>query len=420
MKRTRREFLKSGLATFTVGFFAPALLAELAHAQGTPDRNLVVVYLDGGVDGLSMLVPYKDPFYFSRRPTLSLSEASVLPIGSDTAGTPLGLHPRLMGLRSIFEQGKLAILQRVGYPNSSRSHFAGTDIWSTADPNATTRFGWLGRYLDTLPAPLDPLAAWNTTRALPRTLLAPLYQTPSIPNLAAYSFQTAGRNQEAALERAYAERISSHVPVNRPHVAFVQKTMSEALATVDRVQTVGTYRPAVTYPDTGFGKALEMVAGAIVKNIGTKVFFVRTGGFDTHSQQQTRQGHFFNLMAMVDDGLTAFYHDLAKQGKLNDTLLLEFSEFGRRIDENASAGTDHGAASNLLLLGGTVRGGLYGTAPSLNPLPDNPTLESNGRDVRHEIDFRSVYAAVADQWLQTDSVALLGGNFRNPKLTFLG
>jgi uncharacterized protein (DUF1501 family) len=146
---------------------------------------------------------------------------------------------------------------------------------------------------------------------------------------------------------------------------------------------------------------------------------VVTGGFDTHAMQQTREGNFFNLIANLDDGIKAFYQDLGNQGKLNDTLILEFSEFGRRIDENASEGTDHGAGSNLLVIGGSVRGGLYGTAPDLNPVPDNPTLESNGRDVHFETDFRSVYAAVADQWLKTDSTALLGGDFRNPKLTFL-
>jgi uncharacterized protein (DUF1501 family) len=222
------------------------------------------------------------------------------------------------------------------------------------------------------------------------------------------------------LERTFAQAISSHRPVDRPHVAFVQKTMSEALGTVDRVQAVGSYRPAVTYPESGFGRALQMVAGAIVKNVGTKIFFVRTGGFDTHAQQQTREGNFFNLMATVDDGLAALYQDLSKQGRLNDTLILEFSEFGRRIDENVSAGTDHGAGSTMLVIGGTVRGGIYGTAPDLNPAPDNPTLESNGRDVRFQTDFRAVYATIAEQWLKTDSVPLLGGSFRDPKLSFLG
>jgi uncharacterized protein (DUF1501 family) len=419
MKVTRREFVKGGLATFTFGFVAPALLTEMAHAQGALDRNLVVVYLDGGIDGLSVVIPYKDPFYYSRRPTLSIPEASVLPIGADAAGTPLGLHPRLTGLKDLYTRGKLAIVQRAGYPNASRSHFTGTDIWSTADPGGDIRFGWLGRYLDSL-GRLDPLYAWNTTRTLPRTLLAPIYQTPSIPSLPAYNYTPAVRGADGALERSFAQRICSHVPVNRPHVAFVQKTMAEALGTVDRVQTVGSYAPSVTYPNTPFGNALRMVAGAMAKNVGTKLFFVRTGGFDTHAQQQTREGNFFDLVAIVDDGLKAFYQDLTNQGLINNTLILQFSEFGRRINENASQGTDHGAGNNMLLLGGTVRGGLYGTAANLNPSPDNPTLESNGGDIRHETDFRAVYAAVADQWLKADSTTLLGANYRNPKQTFLG
>jgi uncharacterized protein (DUF1501 family) len=420
MKITRREFVKGGLTTFTVGFFAPALLTEMAHAQSALDRNLVVVYLQGGIDGLSVVIPYKDPFYFSRRPTLSLPAEQVLQIGTDASGKPLGIHPRLTGLKSIFDAGKLAIIQRAGYPNSSRSHFSGTDIWSTATPDNSTRFGWLGRYLDSLPGPIDPLTAWNTTQTLPRTLVAPIYQAPSIPSLAAYNFIPTSKGNEGTLERKFAQQISSHVPVDRPHVAFVQKTMAEALDTVDRVQKVATYKPSVTYPNTGFGKALEMVAGSMMKNVGTKIFFVVTGGFDTHAQQQTRDGNFFKLIANLDDGIKAFYQDLANQGKLNDTLILEFSEFGRRINENASAGTDHGAGSNMLAIGGSVRGGLFGTAPDLNPVPDNPTLESSGADVHFETDFRSVYAAVADQWLKTDSATLLGGDWRNPKLTFLG
>jgi len=420
MQVSRRNFMKGGMATFTVSFLAPALMQKMAHAQaGGIDRNLVVIYLDGGADGLSMVIPYTDPYYTLRRPTLSIPAAEVLQIGTDASGKPLGLHPRLVGLRGIYEGGNLAILQRVGYPNSTRSHFHGLDVWSTADLEGDARFGWLGRYLDSL-GPLDPLYAVNTAGTLPRTLLAPIYQPPSIPNVSAYSFRSANGGSEGALERTFAEAIGSHLPVERPHLAFAQRCMADALATVDRVQTVGTYTASVPYPDTGFGRALQMVAGSIVKNVGTKLFFVRTGGFDTHAQQQTRQGNFFNLMANLDDGITTFYQDLTNQGKIGETLIMEFSEFGRRVNENASGGTDHGAASNVLVLGGTVSGGLFGTAPDLTPAPDNPTLESRGNDVRFETDFRAVYAAVAEQWLGADATALLGGSYRDPRLTFLG
>jgi uncharacterized protein (DUF1501 family) len=159
----------------------------------------------------------------------------------------------------------------------------------------------------------------------------------------------------------------------------------------------------------------------MVRGIGTKIFYVTTGGFDNHSGQNVNaaNGTYFTLMATLNDGLFAFYSDLANQGLLDDTLVLSFSEFGRRITENSSNGTDHGAASAMIAMGGGVKGGLYGTAPSLNPAPGNPTLENGGADVTFQTDFRSVYAQVIDQWLGGDSRSVLGGNFRAPALTFV-
>src|SRR5262245_22830930 len=153
---TRREFIREGVAAFTISFAAPAFLVDIARAQGAVSRNLVVIYLSGGNDALNPLVPYTDPFYYSRRPAIAVPAAQVLQIGTDSSGKALGLHPRLTGLQTIFNQGTLAIIQRAGYPNSSRSHFQGTDIWGTADPNNSAAIGWLGRYLDTLPSPIDP------------------------------------------------------------------------------------------------------------------------------------------------------------------------------------------------------------------------------------------------------------------------
>jgi uncharacterized protein (DUF1501 family) len=419
MKFTRREFVKGGVTAFTLSFVAPALLTEMANAQSATNRTLVVLDLDGGIDGLSVVVPYKDQYYYSRRPTISLPATDVLQIGTDAASRALGLHPRLKGLKGLFDKGKMAVVQRVGYENSSRSHFLGFDIWSTADPGNTTTFGWLGRYLDSLGPPSDPLYAWNTTSSTPRMLLSGNYQVPAIPSVASYTFRTNNGGTEGALEKATALKIASHVPVNRPHVALVQKSMTDALDTVDRVQSVGPYTPSLTYPNNGFGNALKMIAGAILKNVGTKIFFIRTGGFDTHASQQTRQGNFFNLMATLDDGLAAFYQDLANQGAAESTMIVTVSEFSRRVTENASGGTDHGAGNNVLVIGGSVKGGLYGTAPDLNPYTGNPTLESSGGDVHYETDFRSIYAAVTDNWLRGDSVGVLAGDFKNPKLDFV-
>jgi uncharacterized protein (DUF1501 family) len=417
----RRAFLKDGVAAFTISFAAPAFLSDLARAQGAASRNLVVLDLTGGNDGLSMLVPYTDSAYYSRRPTLGIPAGSVLQVGSDSSGKALGLHPKLTGLKDIFNQGRLALIQRVGYENSSRSHFFGADIWSTANPSNSAGNGWVGRYLATLPPPLDPLVAWNTTGDTPHALLSSAVPVASIPSVSGYAFNSPNSGSDAALERAAATSIASHVPVDKPHVAFVSTSVQAAMATLDRVAAVGSYKPTVAYPTNGFGQALQAIAGAMAKGTGTKVFWVQTGGFDTHASQDTNTdtGAYVKLMVTLNDGLTAFYNDLKNQGLLNQSLLLSFSEFGRRISENGSRGTDHGSASVMMAMGGSVHGGLFGTAPSLAADPQNPTLENNTQDVKFENDFRSVYARVIDNWLGGDSVAVLGGNFRNSGLDFV-
>ncbi|HWW82780.1 MAG TPA: DUF1501 domain-containing protein [Vicinamibacterales bacterium] len=422
MKVTRRQFVKGGVAAFTVTFAAPEFLSDLARAQGAHTRNLVVLYLGGGNDALSMLVPYNDPFYYSRRPTLSVPAARVIQIGTDSSRVALGLHPRLTGLKQIFDDGRLAFVQRTGYPNQSRSHFLGTDIWSTANPNNSQDLGWVGKYLDSLPLPVDPLVGWNTTSSLPHVLEGRT-PVPAIASAGGYAFASpnAALPTEAAAERSAIQRVVSHVPVNQPQLAFVYGSTQAALATLDRVFTVAQYAAASTYPNTGFGQALKAVAGAMARGIGTKIFYVTTGGFDTHSAQgvNATNGGYYNLMATLNDGLLAFYNDLKSQGLLNDTLVVSFSEFARRITENASQGTDHGAASVMLAMGGRVNGGLYGTAPNLNMDPKNPTLENSAGDVTFETDFRSVYAQVIDNWLGSSSAAILGGDFRKAGLTFI-
>jgi uncharacterized protein (DUF1501 family) len=413
MSFSRRQFVKGGVTAFTFGFAAPQMLADIAFAQSISNRNLVVVYLSGGNDSLSTVIPYRDPFYSSRRPTLAIPAANVLQIGTDASGIELGLHPRLTGLRAIFDAGRLAIVQRTGYANQSRSHFTGFDIWGTATTNNTSGTGWLGRYLDTVPAPVDPLVAWNTVRETPRPLMARTVGVPAITNPATYAFSSPNSGAEAGYERSAQTRISSHIPVDRPHLAFVNSTTQAALGTLDRVATVAQYRPAITYPNNGFGQALTAVAGAMNRQLGTKVFWVQTGGYDTHASQGTNAGAYVNLMATLGDGLKAFYDDLSAQGMLGNTVILVYTEFGRRISENGSQGTDHGAGGNMMLLGGTVRGGIYGTAPNLNTDPANPTLENNAGDVRFETDFRSVYAKILDSWLGSNSVAVLGADYRS-------
>jgi len=411
MSVSRRDFIRGGVAAFTVSFAAPSFLTEVARAQGARSRSLVVLYLGGGNDALSTLVPYQDQFYYQRRPVIAVPAGQVLQIGTDMGGRALGLHPRLTGLRDIFNDGRLAIVQRAGYQNSSRSHFQGTDIWGTADPGSPSVMGWLGKFLETVPS--DALSGWSATREVPRALRSRTISVPAIPNARTYAFNSPNSATEAVHERAAATRIASHVPVNRPQLSFVNTAAIGALETLDRVASVSTYTGTVAYPNNGLALALRTVAGSIVRGIGTRVYWVQTGGFDTHATQGAGgTGAYGNLMGSFGGSVLAFYNDLRNQGLLGDTMLLQFSEFGRRISENGSAGTDHGAAGVMMAMGGAVRGGIYGTAASLDPNPGNPTLENNGGDVRFETDFRSVYAQVLDNWLGANSTSILGGDFR--------
>ena len=422
MKVTRREFVRGGVTAFTVSFAAPAFLSELARAQGASRRNLVVLYLNGGNDALSTLIPYTDGFYYSRRPTQAIPAGNVIQIGTDGAGNQLGLHPRLTGLKQIWDQGDLAIIQRTGYQNSSRSHFQGTDIWSTANPQNYTGTGWLGRYLDTLPSPVDPLAGWATTREVPRMLMGNKVSVPAIQSPSGYAFQSPNgtSGSEPGYSRAAMSSLATHLPPDKPQLSFVNGTMQAALNTLDKVGTVAGYKPTVQYGGDGLSQALSAVAGAIYNQLGTKVFWVTTGGYDTHANQNANSANagYSNLMGVLNNGVTTFYNDLRNQGLLQDTMIVQFSEFGRRISENGSTGTDHGAGGLMMAIGGAVHGQqLYGTAARLQP--GHPTLENNSADVRFETDFRSVYARILDNWLGVDSVPILSGNFRNPALTFI-
>jgi uncharacterized protein (DUF1501 family) len=410
MDLSRRLFIRNGVATVTLGLAAPDFLTAIAEAQGIGSRRLVVVYLGGGNDALNTLIPYQDAAYYSRRPSIAIPAGQVVQVGTDTAGRALGLHPRLSALRNVFNEGRLALVQRTGYPNSSRSHFEATDIFGTANPQASTGSGWLGRYLDTLPRPVDALAAWNTTGETPRALLSGTTGVPAIANASSYTYASPNRGSAALEERAAALAMAINPAPDRPHLALVNGTNRGAIETLDRVAMATQYAPTNAYPNSGLGLALRTVAGAIANRVGSKVYWVQTGGYDTHAQQGAATGSYGDLMGTLGDGLAAFYTDLRNQGLVNDTTVIVFSEFGRRISENGSGGTDHGAAGLMMVLGGMVRGGLHGTAASL--APGSPTLENSSGDVRYETDFRSVYARVLDQWLGVNSVPILNGDFR--------
>ena len=410
MRISRRLFILDGVATVTLGLSAPAFLSAIAQAQVLTSRRLVVVYLGGGNDALNTLIPYQDSSYYSRRPTIGIPAGQVLQVGTDAAGRALGLHPRLGGLQNIFNEGRLALVQRTGYQNSSRSHFEATDIFGTANPASSAGSGWLGRYLDTLPRPVDALAAWNTTSDTPRALVSGRVGVPAISNASTYRFASPNSGRAATDERAAATAMAGNPSPGRPHLAFVNSTSRSAIETIDRAAAALSYTPTVAYPNNGFGLALRTVAGAIVNGIGSRVYWVQTGGYDTHAEQGAAGGGYGNLMGTLGDGLAAFHNDIRNRGLGNDTTVIVFSEFGRRISENGSGGTDHGAAGLMMVLGGSVRGGLHGTSAVLSP--GHPTLENSSGDVRFETDFRSVYARLLDNWLGVDSVPILNGDFK--------
>jgi uncharacterized protein (DUF1501 family) len=399
MKVTRRAFVKGGLAAFTVTYAAPEFLCEVARAQGARTRNLVILYLSGGNDSLSMLVPFNDPFYGSRRQGIAVS--NVLPVGSDASRVALGLHPRLTGLSADLQSGAARAGSAHGIPQPEPIALSRHRHLVDADPGNPAGFGWLGRYLDSLPSPVDALVGWNTTRDLPRVLQADHVPVPAIPNAAGYTFASPNSNSvaEATAERNAATRIASHVPVNQPELAFVYGSTQagagddRSRASVGALHHAGPVPEYVARPGDEGGRRRD---GAWHRH---ESVLRDDAGFDTHAQQGVNAGSYLTLMATLNDAITAFYTDVQNQGLLDDTLVLSFSEFGRRIESTAAPAPTTAPRSVMFALGGRVNGGLYGTAPNLQPGTTNPTLENNSADVRFETDFRSVYARVVDSWL---------------------
>ena len=387
MKFTRRQFVKGGVSAFTVGFAAPQFLTDLALRAGGADAQS-----RRAVSRAAATTRSARSFRIATRRTTAdgrrwrFPPAASLQIGTDSSGIELGLHPRLTGLKTIFDQGRLAIIQRTGYQNSSRSHFQGFDIWGTANPDNSQGTGWLGRYLDTLPSPIDPLVGWNTTRETPRPLMARTVGVPAITNPATYSFASPNSGTEAALERDCGDE-DLVAPPGRSAAPGVRQFDGASRARHARPgrEGRGLCADGDLSRTTASRQALRAVAGAMNKQIGTKVFWVQTGGFDTHSGQGANAGAYVNLMATVNDSVLAFYQDLSNQGLLELDAVIVFSEFGRRITENGSAGTDHGAAGIMMALGGTVRGGIYGTARRPAPGPGQP----NAREQRRRREVRN-------------------------------
>jgi uncharacterized protein (DUF1501 family) len=375
-----------------------AAAADVLPALGTsvdPGNVLVIVQMGGGNDGLNTVVPYSDDAYHRARPVIGIPPASVLKL-SDR----IGLHPSLAGLNELYREGRVAVVQGVGYPNPNRSHFEATQIWETAAPERPSSTGWLGRYLDlqypagTKPASMFEAVALGDT--LPTALVAHHVDVAAIGTVNSYAFNTVKDVKQGAGVLYDGAR-----PGQSPYLALIADTARQAYHGGDVLRgKLAGYTSAVTYPTDPFSTQLKLAAQLIGSNAGTRIVFVSIGSFDTHANQRAQQDR---LLKYLGDGLHAFYTDLAAHGLDRKVLTLTFSEFGRRVTQNSGNGTDHGTAMPLFVIGGAVRGGIYGDHPSLTDLDQG--------DLKYAIDFRSVYSTVLAKWLARDPASVIGGSF---------
>lgn len=378
---SRRAFLKGALA-FPAAAALPGLFARAAWAAGGGDEVLVLVRLDGGNDGLNTVVPYADDLYHRARPGIGVKNPVKL---TDS----IGLHPSLAALRGAWDDGALAIVQGVGYPNSSRSHFTGTDIWHTAFTTVPERWsGWAGRALDRMDEGEVPALQLDPA-PLSLAITGERVVVPAVAD--AESFRVRGnRELLAALVARPREGVAEHV----------RRAGAVAYRTAERLEkALGSGEPG-GYPDTDLARRLWQIARLVEGGLPARVYAVRLSGFDTHSRQANAHAV---LMKTLGDALAAFQADLRAKGLDKRVLLMTYSEFGRRVEENRSLGTDHGTAAPLFVMGGRVKGGLKGAHPSLADLDQG--------DLKHHTDFREVYATVLDRWLKADSRAVLGAEY---------
>ena len=406
---SRRKFLaavsaaaaatSSGLIPLTArvpGF----LLESAAYGAARPgERILVVVQLSGGNDGLNTVIPYTDEIYRKKRPSLAVGDGGVLKIGGG-----MGLHPSLSGFNTLLENRQLAILQGIGYPNPNRSHFESMDIWHSARTQADQRkLGWLGRAFDGRAAEFatagDPPAMHLGEEVQPLALTSRDVPSPSIRSLDQFKLETGGNDQ---LRTAIQTAASAPRAGSNDLLKFVQTRTTSALEVSRRIEASGqNYKTTVAYPGTPLAEKLKRIAQLIDAGLGTRVYYVALDGFDTHSDQAAAHA---GLLQQLGGAVAAFTEDLQAHGQLDRVATLVFSEFGRRVEENASRGTDHGAAAPVFVIGNQVRSGLIGKHPSFTDLEDG--------DVKFHTDFRAVYAALLENWLGWPSAPILGDGFK--------
>jgi uncharacterized protein (DUF1501 family) len=402
---SRRDFVKGGVALISIGTTAQSLLkgtvafaAQNGAYVADPNNKkvLILVQMAGGNDGLNTVVPISDPAYRSSRTTLAVPEAECLPLEQG-----FGLHPSLSGMKGLWDSGKLAVVRGVGYPQQNYSHFKSMAIWQAGDPKLELDNGWLGRTLEQMESTEhDPFRGFNVGSSTPAEMRTPEIAVPSVRNPEDYGVKVGGQLSEPTHSRtATMLKLYEQYPSSSPYGVLLETTAESAISSSLMLrESAKNYRPAVQYPDSSFGSGLSVLAEAIVGNLGMRVGHITLGGFDTHNNQLAEHT---DLMETLDAGLTAFYRDLTAHGKADDVLVLTWSEFGRRVQQNANGGTDHGAGSVLFALGNGVQRGLYGDAPNLAALVDNG-------NVPYTTDFRRVYATVIERWLGVPHEALLG------------
>ncbi len=390
----RREFLKkSGLVTLG-GLLVPSFLkANSLLSETWKGKNLIVIQLSGGNDGLNTVVPFRNDLYYKARPNLAIEAGKVLKLTDD-----LGLNPAMTGLKKIYDAGDLSIINNVGYPNPNRSHFLSMDIWQSAGNNGEHyTSGWLGRYLDHECMNGAPHDGIEVNEML--SLAMKGAKRKGVPVANPGKFYNATRGIE--VNKMAGDSANDAVK-------FLYKTMADTKESAEYIfQKSKVYKSKKSYPNNKFGNQLKNIAQFICSGLETRVYYTSLGGFDTHNNQKNRQS---NLLKTYSDSLEALVDELKENDQWKNTLVLTFSEFGRRVEQNGSAGTDHGKANNSFVMGGSLKkAGVY------NAVPDLANLDKG--DLKHQIDFRQIYSTILDRWMESDSGKILNGSYE--KLSFL-
>ena len=402
---TRRQLIGRSVAAGAAAAIAPTFLWRAGVARGSSEgapaavpnnRTLIIIQMAGGNDGLNTVVPYSDGAYLSVRPNVRVDPASVLQLNDK-----LGLNPAMAGLKNLWDANQLAIVEGVGYPNPSYSHFESMAVWQTAAPKGEFGDGWLGRYFKQTGVQSNAQFAGIDIGGS----LAPMFRVsgvtiPVVQNPASYKLALDPR--DAAARLGAWEDLQTAAGVRQRYLPLIASSALNAQkSTLALGQAVTGYTPAVTYGKDPLSGSLRVLASVIDQEPGTKVGYATIAGFDTHSNERKTQDE---LLATLSDALSNFQADLAAHGNADNVLLATWTEFGRRVKENGSQGTDHGDGGTMFVLGNAVNRGIYGDPPDLTK------LDSNG-SVQWSTDFRSVYATLLEKWLGVDSTAILGGRF---------